>query len=276
MVGRVNGPVDPILPYGEIIKFRRRLMTGDAMSRQEREDFAGSIVSNDDIGLLERFAELGNDHFLAGDTMLVLFSHGGVGNQNCLIRRWLESGDHESYVVDSAPVVLAECVRQLRDGTALRQLYEFADIPEVKLVLDQILSDANELPLDTMLHESVSQQLACLLSDSGRSPSNRRLWLLRTYGRYFIVQDYLRSLALQGRTTALASYAVHEGVIDWSILAAALPTTDSEMQLVANIAIDNVRRGANWDDEQTRDFMTKLREPIRSSILTTLEQRPWL
>jgi hypothetical protein len=173
-------------------------------------------------------------------------------------------------VFDAAPVVLGGSVRQLDDGTALRQLFEFSYKDDVKLVLDQVLEDATLLPLDRILRQSITEQIDQLIEDRGQKPSNRFLWTLRTYVQYEHALTYLSSCAHAGHVAALVSYAVCGKPLDWDYLNAAAPQDEFEMRLVVNVALDNLARGAKRHDIMSRPFFTRLSAEARSEFIDGL------
>ncbi len=256
---------------------RRRLRSGDTLSYHDLHDFAGSILSLDDVARLKHFMSVGNRSETAADAATLLFTHGGVGNLNSLIRDWFEAGDCDSEMADAAPVILASCVRQLYDGTALRVLFEFADIYGVNLVLKQIIDDFDEPSLNRLLHQRVSEQLDALIEARGRDPSNRFVWTLRTYGQHASVRNYLYSLASAGRVAALGSYAMHDERVPWSLIRAARPEDDFDTRLVVNIALENIARGAEWRDLDAQAFFGKLSPKAKAEFrdgYSSLMNRP--
>ncbi len=247
-----------LLPCAEIIRLRRQLQTGEALSYDDVHCFAGSVQSGNDVALLERLTKVGANVETAAAAMSGLFSKGGIGNRNTRIREWFETGDDDSPMTESAPLVLGGCVRELNDGTALRQLFEFADIYDVNVVLDRVLSDADHLPLERILHQSISQQIENLIEVRGGNPTNRFLWTLRTYGKHARVRDYLYSLAKAGRVSALVSYALYSDCLQWSLLRTAEPQGPFDTRLLVNVALENVTRGADWNDFDAQAFFRSL------------------
>ncbi len=246
---------------------RERLRNGDALSSNERERFAGSIVSIDDVALLKRLTSVERNPEIAGDALMALFSRGGIANLNTEIRAWFETtGNEDTGIFDAAPVVLGASVRQLDDGTALRQLFEFSYNDDVKLVLDQILEDAHMLPLERMLQQSITQQVDRLIEERGQSPSNRFLWILRTYGWYEHARTYLSSWALAGRVSALVSHAVCGSRLDWGYIDAAKPEDEFDMRLLVNVGLDNLARGAERRAIMSSPFVSRLSARARSEF----------
>ncbi|MDP9024792.1 MAG: hypothetical protein M3N13_05430 [Candidatus Eremiobacteraeota bacterium] len=240
------------------------------MTLAELQHFAGSIVSTEDVALVKRLMNVDIDAELAGEASFALFVRGGVGNQNSSIRAWFESGDEDNQMTESTSLVLAGCVRQLDDGTALRQLFEFADIYDVNVVLQQLLADADSLPLDRIMRESLSQQVDKLIDERGQTPSNRFFWTLRTYGHFSRVRAYLRSAALSGNVPALASYAVYNECIEWPVIAAANPTGEFERRVVVNILLDNIARGADRLDSDAQQVFSALPPASRAEFFDGL------
>ena len=266
----MHEPVHSILPYADIVKLRVQLRRGETLSSEARERFAATIVSPEDVILFKRLMAVGADPEVAGDAVFALFTRGGIGNLNCEIRAWLDTaGDEDTIFAESAPLVLAGCVKQLEDGTALRQLFEFSYKYDVKVVLDQVLADAL-LPLDRILRQSVTEQLDKLITDHGQMPSNRFLRTLRTYVHHEGVRAYLSACALGGRVAALASYAVSGKCLDWRVVDAAIPQNEFEMRLVVNVALDNIARGANRDGVTSRVFLSRLSTEAKSEFASGL------
>jgi hypothetical protein len=228
------------------------------------------MLSNEDIDLLKDVSRVGHAAADAGDAVFELFTMGGVGNLNTIIQAWFESGDDDSEMTESGSVVLAGCVKDLRDGTALRVLLEFRHIYDINVSAEHVLADLDEPAVSRMLRVSRYEQVGELLASAGGTPSNRFLWTLRTYGRDARVASYLHEYAAAGNVAALVSLTIHATLVDWTLIAAACAETEFENRLLVNVALENIRRGAFWGDSESKVFLSRIRSDAREMFLAEL------
>lgn len=262
---------EEILTYADILRCRRRLAEGP-LAYGELRQFAGSLVSHADVHLMRRMLQIDRDAEVASEVALLIFTRGGIGNLSCDLRPWLEAYDGtDIYVAETAPLVLGQSVLQLEDGTALRVLYEFAYQEEVAVALRHLFSKLSELEVARLLKQNVHEQLHRLIERCRSHPSNRQLWILRTYVQHEVVRTYLKSAVLAGRAAALASLAFWPEPFDWGLFDHVVPSRPLDERLMINVAIENVARGASADDLKVAPFVGRFDMTSQRELFDGLE-----
>ena len=221
--------------------------------------FAASIVSSYDVGLLKAALHSDRSSNEAGDIALALFTRGGVGNLSTELRPWLEStSDQDSPVVEVAPLVMSSCVKALLDGTSLRCLFEFANQYDVSIELERLLNDLDDKEVSRLLRATRSEQITRLLDGAAINPTDRKLWLLRTYVSDDAVYRFLMQCAFDGRCSAVMSLMQRPTRLEWSLFDSVKIVDEFDVRCMINAALENLARGASRPGFEQLGFVRSL------------------
>ena len=256
--------LDEIASYKTMSEMRRRLA---ATKPVDYGLFARSMVSRNDARLLRQAARVTESGEMAGEIFRNLYTQGGVGNLTSDVTVWLEREEDFSDVLVSGALVLWCQARDLYDGTALRALFEFSHHESARINRDRVLDDIGASQSIAIMQMSREEQVANVIGAGGESPSNRLLWLLRTYVDMPIVQQYLGRFIRAGRLSALTSSFFRDVTVPWELFDNLEIESYDRRRLVLALAIENCVRGASVRGFFRSAFGMGLTEAERAEIL---------
>ena len=249
------------MTYRQLLVLRHRIAARANHGWQDFSALAGNALSRTDIDVLRSAmirsswepSQCVGDELCEGDNAgkaaLALFTRAGYCDLAADVRPWLigyqDPGDQ---IYTTGPHVLHMCVNEVKDGNALRVLFEAAESGnfDVALNLSRAIADSEDDVLD-LLKSSRKQQVGSLL-DRARVQSNvRQLWILKTFIQEDEVRDFLASSAAAGELYGLLSLLFRGDVLRWSLFDKIRIRDADELDMFVNAMVENVARGADPD-----------------------------